>query len=124
MRILLHRSIAVLLVLAFATPAAALCGSASGAGRAMAGMSCCTKQAPPAGSVKGDCCRVNERLPESIPPAPPPPSAGLTLDPTPAALHAVPALPVRPDIHTHHALQSARGRPIAPDFLRTSVLLI
>lgn len=123
MRLLLHRSIAVLLVLAFATPAAARCGSASGADTAMAGMSCCKKAVSAAVSVQRDCCRMNDRLPESIPPAPLPPNPGLTLDTTPT-LVAVRALAGHADNRAHHDLESARSRLLAPVFLRTTVLLV
>ncbi len=125
MRVLLHRSIAVLLVLAFATPAAAWCGSALGPAVGMAGMPCCTQQAsPPAGSLQRDCCRINGRLPQSLPPAPLPTNAGLTLDSAPTAVTVATMTPTAPDTRARHDLQSARGRPLAPSFLRTAVLLI
>lgn len=122
---LLRRLVAALLVLAFVSPAAAVCRSASPADDgAMAGMSCCRKPAPtPTGSVEKDCCRMNERLPESTPAALLPPRASVSADHAPA-LVALPA-PIHRDIaRAHHDWLSARGRPHAPSHLLASVLLI
>jgi hypothetical protein len=121
---LVHRLIAALLVLAFTTPVAALCGPGQAASDPMAGMSCCRKLAPSnSGSVERDCCRMNEPLPEQAPAAPLPPRTTVQADTTPA-LVALPASIVTNNPRARHDLHAARGRPLAPAFLRTSVLLI
>lgn len=124
MRPLFHRLIAALLVLAFATPATALCGQARAADAAMARMSCCRKLSPArTGSVERDCCRINQRLPEPIPAAPLPARALLNADTT-LALVALPVTLVADGNRGHRDLQTARGRPHGPTHFLSSVLLI
>jgi hypothetical protein len=121
---LLHRVVATLLALACITPMSAVCGSAGVRDHAMAGMACCQEAAPSrSGTVEQDCCRMDERTPESIPAAPLPPRASVTSDTTPG-LAAAPAPCSSDNTRAHYDLQSTRGRPHGPAFLRTSVLLI
>lgn len=124
MRPLAHRLIAALLTLAFVVPAAGLCGFGPGRPDPMGGMSCCEKVAPStSGSVERDCCRMNEQLPEPVPAAPVPPRATAAADTAPALI-ALPVATVTGDARAQHEFQFTRERPLAPVFLRTTVLLI
>jgi hypothetical protein len=123
-RSVLHRLVATIVALACAVPLSAVCGPAAAGDDAMAGMACCRKLAPASsGTVEKDCCRMEEQAPESMPAAPLPPRASVTADSAPALI-AGPALHQADNTRAHYDLQSARGRPNSPAFLRTSVLLI
>ncbi|HEX6975642.1 MAG TPA: hypothetical protein VF147_14655 [Vicinamibacterales bacterium] len=120
----LHRLIAALLVLAFATPSAAVCGPVVSAADPMSGMSCCEKLPPSdAGSMERDCCRMNEQLPEQVPAAPLPPRTNVQVD-SATTLVAIPVSIHTTDTRAHFDIESARGRPVTPTYLRTTVLLI
>jgi len=127
MRIHARRLLAALLILAFSTPLAPLCGSSaesSAAAGAMAEMPCC-KKLPPSGSgtIERDCCRMNEGLPERAPASSLPAKTTLQGDATFAPI-AAPVAIVFADTNAHHDLAAARGRPGTPTYLRTTVLLI
>jgi hypothetical protein len=125
MGLLLHRLAAAFLALALITPAGVVCGSPAAADDdPMAGMSCCTRLAPASdGSVGQDCCRMNEGRPDGAPDATLPPRGSVTADIAPARATTATPIFLEPG-RASHDYDCARGRPLAPAFLRTSALLI